>query len=212
LPCLYLARHAETVFNAGGRMQGWQRHTPLTSRGIDQARAMATALRDHLGSRPAMDLWCSSAGRAQQTAALIAEALDVDFFDVRLDDRLQEIHVGDWQGRPYGEIVAEFGPVIDPDLGIFSQQAPGGEWYPDIVARMSDWLAEIAGNNRPCLVISHGIASRVLRGMLVGGDLYDDVRIAAEAPQGTVFQIDGAAETRLITGSGSSGAHRLQGL
>ena len=31
---LYLARHAETVYNAGARMQGHMAHTPLTHAGI----------------------------------------------------------------------------------------------------------------------------------------------------------------------------------
>ncbi|MEO6246990.1 MAG: histidine phosphatase family protein [Sphingomicrobium sp.] len=38
---LIVARHAETVYNAGARMQGQMAHTPLTRTGIGQAEAMA---------------------------------------------------------------------------------------------------------------------------------------------------------------------------
>lgn len=212
LPPLYLARHAETVYNAGARMQGWHRHTPLTCRGIDQAVAMGQALRDHLGPRPGVDLWCSTAGRTQQTAAIIAEALEVDFFTWRTDDRLQEIMVGDWEGRSYGEIVAEQGSIVDAQRRLFSVRPPGGEWYPDIVGRMAGWLEDIAANGKPCLVISHGIASRVLRGMLVGGADFHGTPIAEDAPQGTIFVIDQGREEALHLGSGSVGGHRLHGL
>ena len=41
---LYLARHAETVFNRHRRMQGNEAHTPLTRDGIAQAEAMGAAL------------------------------------------------------------------------------------------------------------------------------------------------------------------------
>ena len=112
LPVIHLARHAETVYNAGRRMQGWMRHTPLTRCGFAQAVAMGAALRERLGPRPDLDLWCSTAGRTQQTAALICEALELDFFTVRQDDRLQEINVGDWEGHSYADIVARLGVVV----------------------------------------------------------------------------------------------------
>ena len=68
-PVIYLARHAETVFNVAGRMQGAKANTPLTRRGIAQAEAMGAALAAHFGPGPDVDLWASPTGRTQQTAA-----------------------------------------------------------------------------------------------------------------------------------------------
>lgn len=208
-PILYLARHAETVFNAGGRMQGYRAHTPLTRAGIAQAEAMGAALAAHFGSRPDIDFWASPTGRTMQTAAIIAEHLGHDFFDVRTDERLWEIDVGAWVGRSYVDIVAEQGPIIDPKTRLFSCRPPQGEWYPDIAARLNGWLAELSPE-QPALVISHGITCRVLRGLLVGGTPFEPgcVPIAPEAPQGTVFRIENGQETMLHVGTGSSGAHR----
>ena len=42
---LYLMRHGETMFNAQHRIQGWC-DSPLTERGIEQARAMGAKLRE----------------------------------------------------------------------------------------------------------------------------------------------------------------------
>ena len=199
---LILARHAETVFNAAARMQGNMAHTPLTRAGIAQAEAMGAALRTVLGEAPDIDLWVSPSGRTQQTAAIIGEHLGMDFFGWRKDERLLEIDVGDWEGRWYHDIVAELGrPIVDAERGLFTEAAPGGEWFPAIAARLNDWLAGL-DQQRPALVISHGITANVLRGLLVGGEEWHGVPVAARAPQGTVFRIVDGAETALHMGSG----------
>ena len=200
---MYLARHAETVYNAGARMQGYMMHTPLTRAGFAQAEAMGVALAAHFGAAPDIDLWASPSGRTLQTMAVIAEHLHRDFFDVVTDDRLLEIDVGDWQGRRYADIVAERGPILDPAVRLFSVPPPNGEWYPAIAARLQAWLATL-DRTRTALVVSHGITARVLRGLLVGGVDYAGVRIAADAPQGTVFRIEDGAETPLLIGSGTT--------
>ena len=203
-PPLYLARHAETVFNASARMQGSLAHTPLTRRGIAQAEAMGEALLRELGARPDIDLWASKAGRTLQTAAIVAEHLGLDFFDIRQDERLLEIDVGSWEGRAYADIVAEAGvPIVDTGRGLFCVRPPEGEWYPDIRRRLDAWL-EGLGQDRPALVISHGMTARVLRGALVGGEPFEPgcVPIAGNAPQGTVFRIEGGQETAIHVGAG----------
>lgn len=202
---LILARHAETVFNAAARMQGHMAHTPLTRAGIAQAEAMGEALAAALGTRPDRDLWVSPSGRTQQTAAIVGEHLIVPFFAWRQDRRLLEIDVGQWEGRYYADIVAELGEsIVCPDRRLFRVPPPGGEWFPDIAARLTDWLAEL-DHSRPALVISHGITARVLRGILVGGQDWQGVPVAADAPQGTVFHIKDGVETMLHVGTGVQG-------
>jgi probable phosphoglycerate mutase len=210
LPTLYLARHAETVFNAGARMQGGTAHTPLTRAGIAQAEAMGEALAAHFGRNPDIDLWSSTAGRTLQTAAIVADLLGHGFFDIRQDARLLEIDVGAWEGRAYADIVAAQGPIVCPDRRLFTCRPPGGEWYPEIAARLRDWLADLSPE-RPALVITHGITARVLRGMLVGGTPFEPgcVPIAGEAPQGTVFRIEDGREAMLHVGTGGAGMHRV---
>ncbi len=201
---IILARHAETVYNFAARMQGHMGHTPLTRRGIAQAETMGAALADALGPRPDLDLWVSPSGRTLQTAAIVGEHLGHDFFDWRKDARLLEIDVGDWEGRSYAEIVAETGPIVDPDRRLFSRPAPNGEWFPAIAARLQSWLSDL-DPVRPVLAISHGITARVLRGLLSGGDDWHGVKVAVDAPQGTVFRITDGVERVLLTGSGAEG-------
>lgn len=199
---MILARHAETVFNAAARMQGHMAHTPLTRTGIAQAEAMGAALRSVLGEAPDLDLWVSPSGRTQQTAAIIGEHLGLSFFHWQQDPRLLEIDVGDWEGRWYQDIIAELGqPIVDAERGLFSVPPPNGEWFPQIAARLHDWLAGL-DPARPTLVISHGITASVLRGILVGGEDWHGVPVAPRAPQGTVFRIRDGAEEMLHIGSG----------
>jgi probable phosphoglycerate mutase len=200
---IILARHAETVFNAAARMQGHMAHTPLTRAGINQAEAMGAALAA-AGTAAGRDLWVSPSGRTQQTAAIIGEHLQRDFFDWRPDKRLLEIDVGDWEGRYYADIVAETGPIVDAERRLFAVPPPGGEWFPAIAERLGDWLAGL-DPARPVLAISHGITARVLRGLIVGGQDWHRVRVAADAPQGTVFHIRDGVESVLHTGTGVHG-------
>jgi probable phosphoglycerate mutase len=204
-PVLYIARHAETVFNKGARMQGATAHTPLTRAGMAQAETMGEALARHLGRHPDIDFWASPAGRTLQTAAIVAEHLGHDYFDVRTDPALLEIGIGEWEGRLYADIVAEQGPIVDPARGLFTCRAPGGEWYPEIAARLAGWLDRL-DPARPAIVITHGITARVLRGMLVGGTPFEPgcVPLADGAPQGTIFRVENGAEAAIHVGTGEA--------
>lgn len=205
MPILYIARHAETVFNKGARMQGATAHTPLTRAGIAQAEAMGEALAQHLGRQPDIDFWASPAGRTLQTASIIAEHLGHDYFDVRTNPALLEIGVGTWEGRRYADIVADQGPIVDPARGLFTCRPPGGEWYPDIAARLRGWIDRL-NPARTAIVITHGMTARVLRGMLVGGTPYEPgcVPLADGASQGTIFRVENANESALHVGTGEA--------
>ena len=202
---ILIARHAETIYNANARMQGQMAHTPLTRAGIAQAEAMGVALAQALGPKPDIDIWASPAGRTLQTVSIVAEHLGHDFFGIRTDPRLLEIDVGDWEGRPYADIVAEEGPILCMERRVFTRRPPNGEWYPAIAERLRGWLADLAPD-RDVLVISHGITLRVLRGLLGGGvGEYEGVTLAGDAPQGTVFVLEDGVQSVLHTGAGVAG-------
>jgi probable phosphoglycerate mutase len=205
----FIARHGETVFNAGGRMQGEAPHTPLTRAGFAQADAMGERLRQVLGERPQLELWASPTGRALQTLAIVAEHVGLDWHAARTDRRLSEIDMGEWGGRLYRDIEAENGPIFDPDAGVFTQVGPGGEWYDAIAVRMRSWVEELDGTPDR-LVIGHGISSRVLRGLLTGAADHPmcGAPVAAGLPQGSIVCIAHGVETVLGLGAGGYGASR----
>jgi broad specificity phosphatase PhoE len=201
----FIARHGETVFNAARRIQGGHAHTPLTRAGFAQADEMGRALRAALGPKPALTLWSSSAGRALQTLAIVAEHLELDWHRARADDRLVEIDTGSWGGRYYAELTAEVGPVVD--AGGLLKCAPDGESYEAIAARVSSWLADTAGDAGDRLVIMHGISSRVLRGVMTGAPVDAcGAPVLPAHPQGTVTMIAGGRETVVHLGTGHAPA------
>src|SRR5690349_5142837 len=93
---LLVVRHGETTWNREGRIQG-HRDSPLTGRGLAQARATAARL---AGER-AGALYSSDLGRAQQTAREVAAATALP---VRLDDGLRERAFGILEGLTWEEI------------------------------------------------------------------------------------------------------------
>lgn len=203
----FIARHGETVFNAARRLQGEHLHTPLTRAGFAQADAMGTALRDVLGAHPKLTLWSSSAGRALQTLAVVAEHIGLDWHDARTDDRLVEIGMGSWGGRYYADVIAEHGSVVEPATGAL-RSAPDGERYRKIVERVTGWAVDAAADPGDRLVLMHGISSRVLRGVLTGLPVAPelDAPIAPALPQGSVVMIQDGRETLVVEGTGGGHA------
>jgi broad specificity phosphatase PhoE len=198
---LFVARHGETVFNASGRMQGQLHlHTPLTRTGFAQADAMGEALAEWLGTRQSLMIWSADSGRALQTLAIVCEHIGADWHEARVDARLNEIDVGEWSGRSYAEIIAEQGEIMDAESKLFSVRAPGGEFYDDVAARLSSWMAETAHERGDRLIIMHGMSSRVLRGLQRG--LPVDPRfgapIADSLPQGSMAMVGFGDEEKVI--------------
>lgn len=201
----FIARHGETVYNRAKRMQGDHPHTPLTRAGFAQADEMGAALREKLGPKPAITLWSSTAGRALQTLAVIAEHLELDWHQARTDPRLVEIGMGEWSGRYYAELGDELHGFLDPEHRLYRYAAPGGEWYDSIAARVSAWLADTDDDPGDRLVIMHGMSSRILRGVMTGIDVLPQFAAPAapDLPQGSVAMIEQGVETVVHWGSGA---------
>ena len=98
------------------------------------------------------------------------------------------------------------GPVITAE-GLL-RPAPDGERYDAIAARVGGWLADTDDDTGDRLVISHGISSRVLRGLMTGADTHPEfaVPVAPGLPQGSVVLIEGGVETVPHLGTGHAPA------
>ena len=190
---ILLFRHGQTLWNQSFRMQGGG-DSPLTDLGQAQARAMGAAARAFLASRyPApgpLPLQISPLGRTRQTAALIADELTRGpsgyALSHRIDARLREMTAGDWEGQDWREMRASLPPeqhhldVID----IF-RTAPGGEGDAAAIARLDHWLDEHAEVTVPHIVVSHGIAGIILRGLYLGLD--EEAMFAQDRPQDAFY-------------------------
>jgi len=94
---LILVRHAESVMNAAGRIQGGQCQG-LSDDGHAQSRHVGTALAE---AYPQPRVVMSDLLRCQQTAGPLVAALGRD---PQTDPRLRERRFGDWEGLTRAEV------------------------------------------------------------------------------------------------------------
>lgn len=165
---LVLLRHGQTEWNAGSRMQG-QLDTDLTDLGREQAAAAAEVL----AKRQPVTIVSSDLRRALDTATALGERAGVA---VRVDERLRETHLGDWQGLTHIEVDAQ-APGARLAWRDDARWAPhGGESRVDVAARSvplvqellaaeSDWGAD--GYDRPVVLVAHGGLIAALTGALL---------------------------------------------
>ena len=185
-PELIVIRHGQTEWNLEGRWQG-HRDSPLTAKGEDQARVIGGILARAGITQASHRAYVSPSGRALATARL---ALGPDWAATP-DPRLREIDVGRWEGWLIADIAAEVGlPEDSAPLALY-EAIPDGESLEALRDRVQGFLATL---DRPSLLVTHGMTSRMIRTLATGRDLdrFDEV----PGGQGVVFRVrDGAHET-----------------
>ncbi|MGU3499737.1 glucosyl-3-phosphoglycerate phosphatase [Mycobacterium sp. C31M] len=165
---LVLLRHGQTEWNAGSRMQG-QLDTDLTDLGRDQAAAAAEVL----AKRQPVAIVSSDLRRALDTATALGERSGVP---VRVDQRLRETHLGDWQGLTHIDVDAQ-APGARLAWRDDARWAPhGGESRVDVAARSVPLVEELLASetdwgvdsfDRPVVLVAHGGLIAALTGALL---------------------------------------------
>lgn len=192
-PELFLLRHGETTWNVARRLQG-RRDAPLTPRGEAQALAMGALLAAQGVTADRFAFWTSPLGRARRTAEL---ALGPFGGPLREDERLAEIGLGDWEGLDRDEIEARWpGAFAEDDPILRYADVPGGERLAAVDARCRSFLGDLAG---PAVIVTHGAASRFLRGVLL--DLPLEVLGTLPGGQGVVYHHRAGRVERLDPGT-----------
>jgi probable phosphoglycerate mutase len=161
---ILLVRHGETEWNLTRRYQGWG-DSPLTPVGLAQAEAIGNFLRTLPGIERA-SLISSPIGRAYRTAGIIQECLG-RAAPIQTDGRLREISLGSWDGLDREQIAGLRPGLMDGD-GRYEWyfRTPDGETFDGFAGRIGAWLTE--HRDRDLVVVTHGIVTRVLRGLYAG--------------------------------------------
>lgn len=182
---IHFARHAETLFNAKGRVQGWC-DAPLTARGVAQAEALGAKFAD----TPLRAIHVSDLTRTRTTAApVIAHHPGLE---PRFTTDLREWSFGWWEGEPNADLWGAVFTTLELDL------AADGHWssatsLPDLLdavaavdtsgtaengaaigARRDAAIAallEAAGDGGEVLAVTHGAMLGSLLDVLVPGKL-----------------------------------------
>jgi broad specificity phosphatase PhoE len=162
---LLLIRHAESVGNAQGIIQG-QAEYPLSDLGRQQAKALATRLQREESELDAV--YSSDQSRAAETAQLLAAPLDMP---VITDERLREYDFGEMNGVAWRDIESRFPTVWH---ALQEERAwlpiPGEEGHQAFHDRLAASLASIRARHtgQTVAIVSHGGSLGMILARLMG--------------------------------------------
>lgn len=163
---IYLLRHASTEANdassdGGERFRGWS-NGPLSSKGVEEAKESAAALKKH----PPDVIFSSDLQRSKETARVISDELGGIQVHALPDLRTWNI------GKFTNQLVSKYGPEVTRYQQTPNQNVPGGEAYGQFYRRFKGaWerLTNLKQSN-PLLVL-HGRQLWSLPSILTNGKL-----------------------------------------
>src|SRR5450432_4045370 len=195
---LYFARHGQTQANLEKRFSG-KKNTPLTALGREQAQELGQVLKRELGTKPTIACVASPLERARTTMEIARGVLELPAKGYTIDPRIQEIDLGHWDQMTDAEARAQDPAYYDRRLADkWNVPALGGEDYEGVAARLMAWIDSLEADT---FAVSHGAATRILRGLFLGLDAAD--MSALNEPQGVVFRVQGAKVTQLPSTGGA---------
>jgi len=160
---IYLIRHAEAEGNlyriAQGHVDG-----RLTSRGWEQVKALSRRFE----GVPVDAVYASDLYRTCATASAIYLPRKLP---LRKDPSLREVNLGDWEGKPWGEISRQDREqLINFSIRPHLWRASNGETAEEAQTRLQHAVCRIAANHdgETIAIVSHGFAIRMLLGKLQG--------------------------------------------
>jgi broad specificity phosphatase PhoE len=149
---LLLARHGQTVWNAGRRFQG-STDVPLSEVGRTQATALGEALRRYRVAA----VYVSPLRRALETASIALDGAGVPLVPM---EELRELCLGEWEGCTVDEVRQRTGDPyrawVEAPLDC---PPPGAEPLPDVCQRVLTAVDRIAASHQDgedVLVVAHG--------------------------------------------------------
>lgn len=166
---IILTRHGQTLWNIEGRVQG-SLDSPLTEKGILQARALACRLKNQ-----AIDhIYSSDSLRAIGTAEEIRRELGLE--KLSTNPALREFAFGEWEGRMWQELRVAYPDIFkiwdsEPHL----VTTPGGENMEIVLERAWKFLQQIIighSGETVCLV-THGITLKLLVTKALGLEVHE---------------------------------------
>ena len=194
---MFLVLHGQTEWNRGGRVQG--RSGFSAEQGRSQALKVAQILRERIAPAAGCEIVSSPLGRTQETARIIASALGFEVRATRTDALLQEISLGQWEGQTREQVNSRWpANTAGSDRYNWYFRSPDGESHGDVSRRLRKWLASNP-NHDNLVVVTHGVASRVLRGLYAG--LASDDALRLEVVRDAVFQLANGRIVKLVAGN-----------
>ncbi len=161
----FLTRHGESVLNTLNTLNGENGVVnPLTEKGKDQVREAVQRL-----SGDKIDLiYHSPLERTSETAHLIATALELSPDQLIADDRLREMHFGEFEGKSVDEYHAFY---MDGYNRLVKAPAHGETWT-DVKRRVGSFLYDMERlhKGKRILIVSHNGPLQLIQAVADGAD------------------------------------------
>lgn len=142
LKSFYFIRHGESEWNVLNKYAGGQTDTPLTQKGITQARDAAKIF-DALDIKPDF-IAHSTMCRASKTAEILNQSMKLDMTAYH---DLRELDGGDWTGRVFAELNKKW---------MAGETPPNGESLDMFANRIKHVFLTILDTPKLPLIVAHG--------------------------------------------------------
>jgi broad specificity phosphatase PhoE len=163
---LLLIRHAQTVWNAAGRVQG-QADPPLSETGLEQCRLLG----DRFAGTHIDGLVASDLSRAQLTAQAVGAATGAE---VLLEPGLREVGLGLWEGidretlrRDYGHLYEQW--LAEPTWDLVPE-GEGAEAFRDRVVGALGRVVNGRPDGQTVVAVTHVGVIRLVLSTVFGLD------------------------------------------
>ncbi|MFC0435093.1 histidine phosphatase family protein [Kutzneria buriramensis] len=153
-----LIRHGQTKCTVRGRFCG-SHEGDLT----DVGWRMAECVAENPALQRVSAIVCSPARRAVGTASVLAERLGAA---VTVDDRLRELHFGQWEDRLRADVDSGLLARWEGDPALFSP--PGGETGLEVMARAVAAVRDVALGGSKVAVVTHKAPVRLVLAYFLG--------------------------------------------
>jgi len=163
---IYITRHGETQWNKVRRFQG-QGDSELTELGKQQAGWLGQRLKN-IGIKT---IYSSPLGRAKHTSEIMNAYIGAKII---FDDRLKEMHVGDWEGRMISDIEVEM-PTAHSDFWHNPKEfsVKGQESFESVQNRAAEFFEDLL--KKHCsgriFIVAHAIVIKGLLNYIQGRDV-----------------------------------------
>ena len=188
LPLVYVVRHGQTDWNVEHRLQG-QADTDINATGRKQADRNGARLAALIDDPHLFDFVASPMRRTSETMERIRAAMGLAPDGYRTDQRLMELHFGDWQGFTFAELEARRPGSTEARLLDKWRFVPPGkraESYATLLDRVRPWLEAL---DQPTLCVTHGGVIRTLFMMVEGMPPAEAAML--DVPQDRILKITG---------------------
>jgi broad specificity phosphatase PhoE len=162
----FLLRHGQTIYQQQGLKINYPPDSPYELELTDEGKKMVEDSVEKLKKENVDLILASPYLRTDQTAKIAAYVLNISEDKIKYDDRIVDINLGKFMGRPMEESWNFYGRGDKK----FSNRPEGGESWGDILERVKNFLDDIEKKykNKTILIVSHADPIWLMAGYLRG--------------------------------------------